>query len=219
MELQQQLNLGQLKEKLDFTQIPGWFAQKAMAPPYRQELVDEARFDLKKPRIAAVLILIYEENGDLFFPVIHRNTYPGVHSNQIGFPGGKKEASDENLMITAIRESKEEINAEPENVEILGALSELFIPPSNFLVYPFIGIYNGKAEFSPCDHEVKNIIPVSVNDFIKNPRKSSMILQKDGEDVEVPAFELENGIKIWGATAMMLNEFHSFLINSLPLSA
>src|SRR5690606_26308386 len=114
------ISFNHLRDKLDFNQIPGWTAQHEMSPPDRQTLVDRGSFNLKNPRVAAVLILIYEEEGILKFPVIHRNTYAGVHSNQIGFPGGKVEEMDLNLAHTAMRECHEEINADPDNIEILG---------------------------------------------------------------------------------------------------
>src|SRR5690606_15561515 len=156
---------------------------------------------------AAVLILIYEEEGILKFPVIHRNTYAGVHSNQIGFPGGKVEEMDLNLAHTAMRECHEEINADPDNIEILGELTELFIPPSNFLVYPFMGLYHNIPKFKPCDYEVKQILPITLENFLLDPQKSNLVLNHHGESYNVPAFNLSNNMKVWGATAMMLNEF------------
>lgn len=212
-----EINFQNIKDKLDFNQIPGWKAQYEMSPPDRQNLVDKATFNFKKPRIAAVLILIYQENKTLKFPVILRNTYPGIHSNQIGFPGGKLEDSDKDLAHTAMRESFEEINAQPENIEILGELTELFIPPSNFLVYPFIGLYHGIPQFKPCDYEVKQIIHIELLKFLSNPQKTNLTLNHQGKTYDVPAFALENEMNIWGATAMMLNEFYRFTRNSLSL--
>ena len=196
---------------------PGWIAQREMSPPDRQKLVDEGRLNPSNPRTAAVLILIYEESERLKFPVILRNTYKGVHSNQIGFPGGKVEESDKNLEETAKRESFEEINANPEKIEVLGELSEIFIPPSNFLVYPYVGIYKSLPDFKPCDFEVKEIIHIDLIDFILNSDKRMITLKHKSKPYVVPAFQLENGMQIWGATAMMLNEFHAFLRNSLSL--
>jgi len=211
------ISFNHLRDKLDFNQIPGWTAQHEMSPPDRQTLVDRGSFNLKNPRVAAVLILIYEEEGILKFPVIHRNTYAGVHSNQIGFPGGKVEEMDLNLAHTAMRECHEEINADPDNIEILGELTELFIPPSNFLVYPFMGLYHNIPKFKPCDYEVKQILPITLENFLLDPQKSNLVLNHHGESYNVPAFNLSNNMKVWGATAMMLNEFYRFTRNSLHL--
>lgn len=206
-----------LRERLQFNQKPGWKSQLEMAPPDRQNLVDNGRYNLKKPRIAAVLILIYKEGNQLKFPVILRNTYKGVHSNQIGFPGGKVEKEDQNLAATAIRESEEEIDAKPENIEILGELTELFIPPSNFMVYPFVGLYHGEPNFTPCDYEVRKIFSIDLQQFLTHPKKTQLMLEHNGANYPVPCYHLIDDINIWGATAMMLNEFREFSINSLHL--
>lgn len=211
-------NLQTLQSRLNFQKIPGWKAQQIMAPPYRQHLVDDARFNTQKSKIAAVLIILYEKNGEIYFPVIHRNTYPGVHSNQIGFPGGKVEESDENLEQTAIRESFEEIGAKKHGLRIWGELTELFIPPSNYIVYPFIGSYILDPNFTPCDKEVKEIISLPLKDFILNPPITNYRIDINQKSYEVPGFHLRPNLNVWGATAMMLNEFLEFVRNSLNLN-
>lgn len=203
-----------LKNNLNFANTPGWVAQKEMAPPYRQKLVDEAKYDLSQPKIAAVLILIYTHNNELYIPLIHRNSYHGVHSNQIGFPGGKIETYDKDLSATAIRESFEEINALPSKIEILGELTELFIPPSNYIVYPFVGYYKETPNFSASDREVKDIIPLALKDFTLNPKITKKTIGIENKKYQVPGFLLPNQMICWGATAMMLNEFRILLKNN-----
>ncbi len=209
-------SLQNIARQLDFEATPGWQAQIEMAPPYRQSLVDSGRLDVS-PKIAAVLILLYEDNGRLKFPLILRNTYPGVHSNQIGFPGGKVEAQDKNLSETAIRETHEEIAASPSKIKILGELTQLFIPPSNFLVYPFVGIYKGNSNFKPNDKEVNKIIPVDLLEFQKSENKILHSVNVRNKETLVPAFRLPENQIVWGATAMMLNEFRVFSKESLNL--
>lgn len=216
--MNRKISLATIKRKLKFGDIPGWVAQKAMSPPYRQQLIDEGKVNVHKPKVAAVMILIYEEDGILKIPLIHRNSYPGVHSNQVGFPGGRVEEGDENLAATALRETYEEIGAHPEQIDVLGELSELYIPPSNFLVYPYVGIYcDGKPDFVPCEEEVQEIITLDLYNFVYNSRIVNHKLIFREKEVNVPAFELDNGMIVWGATAMMLNEFSSFVKKSLPL--
>lgn len=196
---------------------PGWVAQKKMAPPYRQTLVDKGKYNPNQPKIAAVLILIFIKDNQLYFPLIHRNTYPGPHSNQIGFPGGKIEETDDNLQQTAVRETYEEIHALPDKIEVLGKLTQLFIPPSNFIVHPFIGLYNAPPLFVPDEHEVKNIIHVNLLNFLQNPPTTTHSVHTEMGQFQVPAFNIDNNQIVWGASAMILNEFLSLLQDTLEL--
>ena len=204
--------LHQLKDKIENFQseLPGFDAQKLLSPPYR------GHFDLEEikktnPRIASVMILLYEnEEGDMEFPVMLRHTYEGVHSNQYSLPGGSFEPEDINLQYTALRETIEELGIEEENIEIIGQLTELYIPPSNFLVYPFIGIYHGTPEFFPDEIEVAEIIPIDLAAFL-NAEPISFEKSFSGQEVEIPGYEIGEGEYIWGATAMIVSEFKSLL--------
>ena len=120
------------KEKLLSTD-----AHAKMAPLERISFLKEANYIDKNPKKAAVLMLFYPKKGITHLALIVRNSYPGVHSSQIGFPGGKVEESDFNLEYTALRETHEEVGVHPEKVKIIKPFSEIYIPPSNFLVYPF----------------------------------------------------------------------------------
>lgn len=192
--------------------LPGLDAQLRLSPPYR----DVGQYDLEEikksaPRIAAVLIMLYEnDEGIIEFPVTLRHFYNGVHSNQISLPGGGFEPSDINLENTAIREAVEELGVEEENIEIVKQLTELYIPPSNFLVYPFVGIHYGVPEFRPQEEEVAQIISLDLEAFIT--AEPVLFERKFGEDlVDIPAYELGEDAYIWGATAMILSEFGSLL--------
>lgn len=204
--------LHQLKDKIENFQseLPGFEAQILLSPPYRE------RYDLEEikktnPRIASVMILLYEnDEGDVEFPVMLRHTYEGVHSNQYSLPGGSFEPEDINLQYTALRETIEELGVEEENIEIIGQLTELYIPPSNFLVYPFIGIYHGTPEFYPDEMEVAEIVPIDLEAFL-NAEPISFEKSFSGNTVEIPGYEIGEGEFIWGATAMILSEFNSLL--------
>jgi 8-oxo-dGTP pyrophosphatase MutT (NUDIX family) len=163
--------------------------------------------------MGAVLILLYEEGNTIKTCFIERTQYDGVHSGQIAFPGGKKEA-DETLEQTALREAEEEIGVNASDVVILGRLTELYIPPSNFLVHPFVGTIDYKPDFLPQEAEVAEVVEFSVDDLADvRLRGQKKIKLSSGSVVETPYFDLHGKI-VWGATAMIISEFLE-VINTL----
>lgn len=149
------------------------------------------------------------------FLLILRNTYPGIHSNQIGFPGGKVEPHDGGLEATALREMHEEVGVLPESVKIIRSLTQLYIPPSNFEVYPYMGFIDETPYFQPDINEVESIVEVGVSDLLDPTRKTTQnITTSYARNVEVPVFDLEGHV-VWGATAMMLNEIREILEKTL----
>jgi len=187
--------------------LPGKHGQITMAPfP-----VDEKRFvENIRPdfREGAVLMLFYPDlDKRAFVPFIKRPTYPGVHSGQIAFPGGKRESSDKDLAETALRETEEEIGVEASKVELIGKLSDLYIPASNFMVSPFIGFTFEKPDFRPDPKEVLRIINCPMHLILdKSIRKTGEVRGSGGFRMDAPYFDIESEM-VWGATAMMLGEF------------
>ncbi len=185
--------------------LPGRLGQETMAP----YPMDERRFpgkiseDFKK---GAVLILFYPEGDHTFVPFIKRPVYQGVHSGQIAFPGGKWEPEDVDLKVTALREAEEEIGVDSNKVEILGSLSDLYIPPSNFLVSPYLGFVREKPAFVPDPFEVADIISFPVHDLVhQRIRKSGTVKTGAGFSIQAPYFDIHDEV-VWGATAMILGE-------------
>jgi 8-oxo-dGTP pyrophosphatase MutT (NUDIX family) len=185
--------------------LPGRLGQETMAP----QPIDENRFptrireDFKK---GAVLILFYPHQDQTLVPFIKRTQYEGVHSGQIAFPGGKWEPEDKDLWKTAQREAEEEIGIDSTKIELLGSLSDLYIPPSNFLVSPFIGFTNQTPEFVPDPYEVANIISFPVHHLVhQRIRKSGTIKTGTGLSLQAPYFAIDGEV-VWGATAMILGE-------------
>ncbi|MEX2593246.1 MAG: CoA pyrophosphatase [Anditalea sp.] len=193
-----------LEKKLKKT-LPGRKGQILMAPTP----VDEARFTSKAPRMArkgAVLLLFYPGDNGCAIPFIKRPTYPGIHSAQVALPGGKWEESDGSLEVTAIRETEEEIGIDRNKVQLIGNLSNLYIPPSNFLVSPFLGFVRERPEFILDPREVDRIIHCDfVNLVNKKIRKKKSIEINNKYSVVAPYFDIEDEV-VWGATAMMLSE-------------
>jgi 8-oxo-dGTP pyrophosphatase MutT (NUDIX family) len=194
----------QLTHNLDLP-LPGETAQMAMVPLTRKEALSEYP-DLDKIKLSAVLVLFYHDQQQVKFVLIKRATYNGIHSGQIAFPGGQYEPTDPNLKTTALREAKEEVGINPEQVQILGELTKMYIPPSHFDVYPFVGFVTEKPDFKVDNTETKEVVEVKLEDFL-NPASKTVktIHHRTGKDVEVPCFYLNNKI-VWGATAMILSE-------------
>lgn len=193
-------------EKILSLPLPGKMGQITMAP----KPIDEARFaELKphNPRKGAVLMLFYPDETGTLVPFIKRPDYDGTHGGQIAFPGGKWEVSDKDLSQTALRETEEEIGLDQHKIKLLGKLSDLFIPPSNFLVSPYIGFVEENPTFIPDPFEVERIISCPIEKLIdKNTRKEGEILVRKEHRLQAPYFDIEEQM-VWGATAMMLGEF------------
>lgn len=183
-----------------------------MAPEFRLEELRMARIKKKNTKKAAVLALFYPNEQDLtHLLLILRKTYKGVHSNQIGFPGGKVDEVDKDLKSTALRETHEEVGVSPDKVNIIKSLSEVYIPPSNFEVQPFIGLSDTLLSFVAQESEVEKIVEVKVSDFLDDTNLFSQRLSTSyAKNVDVPAFRF-NGHVVWGATAMMLSEIKELL--------
>jgi 8-oxo-dGTP pyrophosphatase MutT (NUDIX family) len=160
---------------------------------------------------SAVLIMIYPLENGFHVPFIRRKDYKGVHSSQIGFPGGKVEPEDEDLSATALRETAEEIGADPTAIQLLGKLTDLYIPVSNYLVSPFVGWSDTAQSFTPEESEVEEVLEFGVEDlFDRQNKRDAKVRVAGGLMINAPSFIIKNEI-IWGATAMMLNEFVSLM--------
>jgi len=192
--------------------LPGVDSHHKMAPLFRLEELEKIKNTAINTKKAAVLSLFYpstQQNTNLL--LILRKTYKGVHSNQIGFPGGRVEKKDKDLMETALREAHEEVGVAPEHVEVIKSLTEIYIPPSNFNVYPYIGLYKNPRPFIIQESEVAALIEVSLTDFMNDELVFTEKLNTSyAENIDVPAFKL-NGYTVWGATAMMLSEVKELL--------
>lgn len=190
--------------------LPGFEAHLELAP-YRKKV--ELNIKKNNPKIASTLLLLYPNHNDIYFCLTERQTYKGTHSNQISFPGGKNEIG-ETIKETALRECNEEIGVPIDEINIVGELTQVYVPPSNFLIHPFVGFCDFKPNFKPNSREVKSIIEIKLNDLskinlIKKTRMNFGGKEKKFE-VKVPYMDLNNKI-VWGATSVILNEFRKML--------
>lgn len=190
--------------------MPGDVAHKKMKP----KMANGAPIKLKHataPRKGGVLILFYEDDDIVRFPLIQRPTYEGIHSGQMALPGGKHELEDSDQYQTALRESREEIGVDQEKVQIIGSLSEFYVSASNYMVLPVIGKIDRVPDFVPEPREVQEIVTPAVTQLIDPLRlKEKEITVRNGISLNCPYFDLD-GRTVWGATAMMLSELVEIL--------
>lgn len=201
------LRIPKMKNEL----LLGETAHQIMSPPERLEIIKNLDIDTQNPRVAAVMMLFYPKNNKTHLVLIVRNTYPGVHSSQIAFPGGKSEAFDASLSATALRETHEEIGIAPHQIQLIRPFTQLYIPPSNFMVYPYLGFSTSELEFNPDPNEVAGIIELPLTEFLdeKNVILRQMTTSYSLE-IQVPTFNIQ-GHYVWGATAMILSELKETL--------
>jgi len=198
-----------LKEELGKT-LPGKDVQYQMASSRRVKEIPNLS-EIKDYRESAVCILLYQDNDKIFFPLIEREVYEGVHSGQIALPGGKKDASDPDLIHTALRELHEEVGVANNQLEVIGTLTQVYIPPSNFLVQPVIAISRDLPDFILNQREVQSIIPFSLHELLNDELvKETHIELEKGLKIKTPYFDVRGRI-LWGATAMILNELKHVL--------
>ncbi len=195
-----------LEEQLTFP-LPGKASQYKLATKTRLPFIKK-----KTPlnvRLACVLCLIYPKNGKLYLPLIERVVAKkDKHSGQMSFPGGKLELTDKTKQDGALREAKEEIGINREDVKIIGALTPLYIPASNFQVFPFVGYLDYEPTFIPQETEVAEVVEVSLDQLIapQTLKYKSMKYTESLTVKDVPYFDV-NEKTVWGATGMMLSEF------------
>ncbi len=198
--------------KITKMELPGEAVQFKMAPMERLAELKRIAYKKNTARKAGVLALFYpSENNNTHLALILRKTYKGVHSAQIGFPGGKFEEEDADLKETALRETEEEIGVISKNVSVIKQLTEVYIPPSNFFVQPYMGITTTTPKFILQEDEVEDLVEVRLQHFMDDTIKTIQTLSTSyAKNIEVPAFMLNNHL-VWGATAMMLNEIREML--------
>ncbi len=185
--------------------LPGVESQVQLAPAGRVKDIFKTPLN-RQPVCSGVLLLLYLRKGVLTLCFIRRPEYPGIHSGQMAFPGGRCEDCDRDSMDTALRETEEETGVARDQCRILGKLTPLYIPPSNYMVYPYVALVNDDPVFTPDPAEVAGIVEVPLRDLLKPDIVKLIPPSESFGFLEVPAYVC-NGSVIWGATAMITAEW------------
>lgn len=194
-----------LKKIMD-GELPGEKAHIEMIPGKRVSAIEAMRQKLDY-RASAVSIILCSCESHYEGILIKRTVYKGAHSGQIAFPGGKHEEGDEDLFHTAVRETKEEINVDLTPKHLVGLLTPVYIPVSNFMVHPYLFVLDQMPEMRKEEIEVSDIIRYNTFSFVKDAQIQYTNIEsgRGGILKDVPFFEIEGHV-VWGATALMMNE-------------
>lgn len=199
------LTADELERKLR-APLPGEEAHRILAPDFRP-FPNWDEILASNPRWSAVMLLLFPQDGKTHLCLTKRATYQGVHSDQVSFPGGKVEPGDETLAATALRETEEEVGIPATEVNLIGELSRIYIPPSHFAVQPYVGMLDYEPKFTIQEREATEIISLPLAEFLQQSPESRWVNVR-GSQVQVPSF-LTGGHVCWGATAIILSEFRA----------
>ncbi|MGB0383691.1 MAG: NUDIX hydrolase [Ardenticatenaceae bacterium] len=197
-----QTRINQLGERLT-KPLPGMEKFLEMAPENRRrKTVAEAR--ARGCREGSVLLLLYPIEGVTHTVLTVRSASLRTHAGQISLPGGRIDPGEE-AVEAALREAWEELDIMADQLEVLGSLSELYIPPSNYCLVPIVAATSRRPDFRPNEREVAQLLELPIDYFIgpTNRRVETWTIQ--GQPLRIPFFQYRSH-KIWGATAMILTE-------------
>lgn len=165
-------------------------------------------------RLSAVMLLLYREEETWHLLAIRRTEDGHAHSGQIGFPGGRKEESDESMLQTALRETYEEIGIAADQIQVLGALSPVYVVVSNFNVFPFVGYLPDSVSFRLSPNEVQAVLKIPLNElFAQETKVLTEVVSPAFPEIrrKVNAYKVMDEVIIWGASAIMIAELELLL--------
>ncbi len=195
----------QIQQALSLNSFDTANAHRKMMPDSRAVVRPEGVDGIA--RLGGVLLLLYRRNGSLHIVLTRRRDDLPSHAGQISFPGGRHEAP-ETLLETALRETEEEVGVAAADLQILGALTPIYIPPSDYKVYPFVAWASSGTPpvFRAAPREVAKIIEAPLPTLLDPASRVEETWKMGGKQVTVPYYAVQEH-KVWGATAVMLSEF------------
>ncbi len=205
------LTIDQIVEKI--ANYHGEFAEVAHRELSPIDLKSREVNSKSHPRFAGVLLLIYLKSGEPYFLLTQRQDYDGTHANQISLPGGKKEDNDQDMIATALRETFEEVGSIHSRDSVY-SLGQVYIPPSNYLVSPFVKVEFDEVTFEQDHHEVRALLEIPLSDLldIKPQIKDLATLSSISKyKTQVQVFDFNSHI-VWGATGLIINELRHILL-------
>jgi 8-oxo-dGTP pyrophosphatase MutT (NUDIX family) len=205
------ISLDAVRAALDLRDFDAAAAQESMFPGTRPREAGKT----ERSRQAGVLVLLYPEAGEWCFVLTRRTETLRGHSGQISFPGGRRDPGDRTLVDTALRETCEELGTCDPNIAVLGSLSPIYIPPTDFEVFPTVAALDYPPAFQPNPEEVAEVFAVPLSALVDDAYKRVEQWPFDGVHINIPFYAF-NGHKVWGATAIMLSEFEARLRAVLP---
>jgi 8-oxo-dGTP pyrophosphatase MutT (NUDIX family) len=165
-----------------------------VTPAPREELAN-------KSNAAAVLMPLFERDGELHVVYIRRSDHVASHRGQVAFPGGRVEAVDATLLDAALREAHEEVGIDPATVDVVGGLPTMHTTTSGIIVAPFVGVIPSDAPLKPDPSEVAEIFNVPLSALRDMNFRGNYEFNPDGRPrgSKFPAI-LYGGQVIWGLT-------------------
>ncbi|MBI3941795.1 MAG: CoA pyrophosphatase [Chloroflexi bacterium] len=198
--------------------LPGRNAHLLMIPGFRRALAQKQGWEPAYiPRHGAVLLLLYPRNGELYLVLTRRSNTVATHKGQISLPGGAYESGDANYIETALRETQEELGVPRDKVHVLGELTPLYIPPSQYQIHPVVGYIEKPPAFQVSTGEVAEILEITLAYLLSGNCRQEEDWEFEGQRSPVPFFNAL-GHKVWGATAMVLAEFVE-MVNQAALTS
>jgi 8-oxo-dGTP pyrophosphatase MutT (NUDIX family) len=195
--------------------LPGLQSHLKLAPPTRKQELENAQKASLYAKKSAVMILLFHEAGVLKVVFIRRSFYVGIHAGQMAFPGGRFEETDSSVEETAYREIEEEIGIKRNKIELLGRISDIVVPTSNFLISVFVGYLAKKPVYLPDEREVAEVIEIDFNEFLMPDAiaEKSFFVPSSNQTVLAPCYQTSK-CDIWGASAMVMSELIDMLTNN-----